>query len=449
MSQWLQALGHTAERINALNIVHIAGTKGKGSTCAFTESFLRAHGGRTGFPRKTGLYTSPHLIVPEERIRIDSRPLEQWLFAKYFFEVYEKLPQLSADSSAGLESVVERGPRFLQLYALLAFHVFIRENVDVAIIETHSGGEYDATNVVEQPVVAAVTTLGMDHVEMLGPTIENIAWHKSGIYKAGAIALSTTQEPASAAVLRKRATDKGGSVKFVEEDSRLPADALPLKPHVQRKNASLAIAATEAWLDAKVSTDSRELSSVDINLGVQQWSWPGRFQIVRDDNTAWFLDAAHNAMSVEIAAQWFLEASKEIGANDAVERVIVFSHISETRNVAGVLTCLANALKDNGARISHVIFITYDGSDQKKGYKAAQSRDGLHEVWKQVFPETQIWDESTVRGACQLVRRLSQSGGRAASTTHALVTGSQHLVGPALRCLQQDHEDIASRPHLN
>ena len=75
----------------ALNIVHVAGTKGKGSTCAFAESFLRAHGRRMGFPRRTGLYTSPHLTDPRERIRLDFEPLPRDLFAKYFFEVYDTL----------------------------------------------------------------------------------------------------------------------------------------------------------------------------------------------------------------------------------------------------------------------------------------------------------------------------------------------------------------------
>lgn len=445
MSQWLHALGHSAERINALNIVHVAGTKGKGSTCAFTESFLRAHGIRTGFPSKTGLYTSPHLIVPQERIRINSKPLDRENLAKYFFEVYDKLPQLSADDSAESKPVVERGPRFLQLYALLAFHVFIRENVDVAIIETHSGGEYDATNVVEKPVVTAITTLGMDHVEMLGPAIENIAWHKSGIYKAGAVALSTTQEPAPAAVLQRRAVDKGRSMKFIGEDSRLPADALALKPHVQRKNASLAIAVAESWLNARSPTSDRVLSQEDINLGVSQWSWPGRFQIIRDDNATWFLDAAHNAMSVEVAAQWFLEASSELNTEVKAEHVVVFSHISETRDVAGVLSSLADALRENGARISHVIFTTYDKSEEEKGYKAPQNSAVFHDIWKQVFPNTGIWDEPTIQGACQLVERLSERCDNATGTIHALVTGSQHLVGPTLRYLQ-DRSDLSSKP---
>jgi folylpolyglutamate synthase len=101
-----------------MNVIHVAGTKGKGSTCAFAESFLRAHGRRTGFPKRTGLYTGPHLLYPEERIRINFKPIAQELFAKYFFEVYNTLNRADAP---------ERKPRSLQLYALVCFHTFIKE----------------------------------------------------------------------------------------------------------------------------------------------------------------------------------------------------------------------------------------------------------------------------------------------------------------------------------
>ncbi|KAK5175752.1 uncharacterized protein LTR77_000891 [Saxophila tyrrhenica] len=436
MSQWLQMLGHATERINALNIVHIAGTKGKGSTCAFTESFLRAHGRRTGFPSRTGLYTSPHLIEPEERIRVNAQPLDRDLFAKYFFEVYDRLPQLSDATSDEKTTVVERGPRFLQLYALLAFHVFISENVDVAVVETHSGGEYDATNVIEQPIVTAITILGLDHVDMLGPTIENIAWHKAGIFKPGAVALSTMQDVAPAKVLERRSADKGEHVQFIGEDSRLPKGALPLKPSVQKENASLAVAATEAWLAARSPVERQTLTQEDIDLGVQQWCWPGRFQIVQAENVAWFLDAAHNEMSVQIAAQWFVEAGKELDASTSADQVLVFSHISESRDAVGLLQALAIALEGNGAQISHVVFTTYDESEQKKGYKPPNDCGAFHEVWRQVFPETIIWDRPTVQGARDLVESLAAEQQSALRGLQTLVTGSQHLVGPMLKCLQ-------------
>ncbi|EGP91231.1 uncharacterized protein MYCGRDRAFT_65995 [Zymoseptoria tritici IPO323] len=385
MLEWLQALGHSMEAINKLNIIHVAGTKGKGSTCAFAESILRAHGRRTGFPRKTGLYTSPHLMLPEERIRINYEPLSPWLFATYFFEVNDRLPELEAKYDPS-KNVVDRGPRFLQMFALFAFHVFIREKVDVAIIETHSGGQYDATNVVQNPIVTAISTLGMDHIDMLGPTIENIAWHKAGIFKAGAVALSAVQDQGPSKVLKERAIEKGEDVRFVQLDTRLPLDSLNLQPRVQRKNASLAVAAASAFL-ARIGPDPiKDLTDEDIAAGVEQFSWPGRFQTLAEGNMTWFLDSAHNNMSVEIAAEWFAQAGRSLQ-------------------------------------------ITYDESEGDKSAHTSETLAPLDRAWASIAAPGKVWHEPTIQGAIALARRLS------IGETQTLITGSQHLVGPALKVL--------------
>ena len=146
MLRWLKQLGHTVSMnfyyvtrtwltdqktadINRLNIIHIARTKGKGGTCAYIECLLRAHDRRTGFSTKTELYTSPHLINLEERIRIDFRSLNKEVFARYVSETHEAL-QSSRENT-------QNAPRYLQFLALVSFHAFIREGVDVAIYETH------------------------------------------------------------------------------------------------------------------------------------------------------------------------------------------------------------------------------------------------------------------------------------------------------------------------
>ncbi|KAJ5990336.1 hypothetical protein N7499_010863 [Penicillium canescens] len=358
MKEWLQILGHSESDVNDINIIHITGTKGKGSTCAFTRSFLHAHGLRTGFPKRIGLYTSPDLQCIRERIQIDNQPITEDLFTQYFFEVWESL------ASFGLGQDVEttRQPRYLQFLALLAFHTFIREKVDAAIFETHHGGEYDATNVIQRPVVTGITSLGMDHVEQLGPTIESIAWHKAGIFKPGAPAFSVPQEAGPMKVLCDRAAEKKTSLTFVPTDNPLPTNARVLSVPVQRLNSSLALELARTFLQLKAP--GHTMDSDDISRGIDNFSWLGRFEVIEDGMSQWFLDGAHNLLSLKQAAEWF---SNNVDAlNPRRCRVLIFSHFSEERDGVALMECLAHALSEYNVRPDHVIFTTYqeriDGS---------------------------------------------------------------------------------------
>ncbi len=283
--------------IDALNVIHVAGTKGKGSTCAFVNSFLAAHGQRTGFPQRVGLYTSPHLKHVQERIQINSRPLSKDMFARYVFEVWDNLKNLGAD-----------GPRFLQMLMLVAVHAFLTEKVDVAICEAHSGGEFDATNFFRQPVATGISTIGMDHVEQLGPSIENIASHKAGIFKAGSPAFSALQDPLAAAILKDRAVKKGAELQFVGVCPHLPSGVPSLDPSVQKINASLALALTNTLLKRKERSGNSVMSAEDTRTGALNFSWLGRFHKISQELQEWFLDGAHNEMSIKIAADWFADS---------------------------------------------------------------------------------------------------------------------------------------------
>jgi folylpolyglutamate synthase len=275
--------------INRLKIIHVAGTKGKGSTCAFIESLLRTHG------LKTGLYTGPHLIGPEERIRIGFSPLKKDLFTKYVTEIYETLRD------------EPRTPKYLQLLTLVSFHAFIKAGVDVAIYETHHGGEYDATNFIPEPTVTAITVIDYDHTDSLGGTLERIAWHKAGILKTNAPAFSVSQQPVAASVLRDRATEKGVQLDFIRTLSALPANAPRLQPDVQVQNFSLAHAVCNNFLQ---QTQGCHLTTEVIERGLRTFEWPGRFQIITDGTVKWFLDGAHNELSLNKCAEWFAQNSR-------------------------------------------------------------------------------------------------------------------------------------------
>ena len=304
----------------------------------------------------------------QERVQINSRPLSEEIFAKYVFEVWNGLSSASDPSN---------GPRYLQFLFLISVHVFIREKVDIAIYETHNGGEYDATNIFRQPAATGIATIGLDHVKQLGPTIENVAWHKAGIFRKGTPAFSTRQVPVAAAVLKQRAAERGTTLEFTDNDPEIPVNASTLKSDVQKLNASLALALANAFLKIRTPSGQSRLTPSDVDSGVQNFFWPGRFHQVNDRNHQWFLDGAHNDLSVLKAAQWFAAAASETqrylprdpfksvsyitklsSITAPLTRILIFSHISE-RDGASLLKIIAETLKDRGIRISYVILSTY------------------------------------------------------------------------------------------
>jgi len=200
MREWLRRINYTPTDLNSLNMIHITGTKGKGSTCAFISSLLQ-----TLFPdQKIGLFTSPHLKAVNERIQINSQPISEEVFARYFWEVWDLLEK-SAEKE-GLDKA--KKPVYFRFLTLMAFHAFLDMKVDTAVVEVGVGGEYDSTNVVENPTCTGITSLGIDHVTVLGNTLESIAWHKGGIYKKGVPALTVEQPAGALEVLRQRALER-------------------------------------------------------------------------------------------------------------------------------------------------------------------------------------------------------------------------------------------------
>lgn len=245
-------------------------------------------------PFKTGLYTSPHLVSLNERIRINFRPLEPQRFAKYFFDIYNSLSLKD-----------HREPLYLQLLGLLSFKSFVEEGVDVAIYETHHGGEFDVTNVISKPLVNVITTIGMDHIDQLGPSVENIAWHKSGIFKPGAVGFTSPQSTSVLDVLKDRANQKGVPLQVVQPDKRLSTTDLP---PAQQLNCSIAVEACNAYLDKK---GLQPLSWEDVEASVDKFRWPGRFHAIEQQGRTLFLDGAHNELSLEQAATWFSDISQK------------------------------------------------------------------------------------------------------------------------------------------
>jgi dihydrofolate synthase/folylpolyglutamate synthase len=284
--------------------VHITGTNGKTSTARMVDALLRAFGVRVG------RYTSPHLESITERISVDGQPLPVETFVEAYDDVAPFADLLDKQAAeTGGEPLT-----YFELTTAVAFAAFAETPVDVAVVEVGMGGEWDATNVLEAPVVV-VTPIDLDHTQLLGETVEAIATEKAGIVHSGAVLVSAGQPPEAVAPLLRRAGAVGATVAREGREfgviSREVAVGgqmltlqgfggvydeifLPLHGPYQAQNAAMALAAVEAFLGA--STE-RPLDVEAIREGFAQASSPGRLERVRS-GPAVLLDAAHNAAGI-------------------------------------------------------------------------------------------------------------------------------------------------------
>ncbi|KAF7538955.1 hypothetical protein G7054_g2533 [Neopestalotiopsis clavispora] len=461
MRVYLRRIGLKPADLDRLNIVHVAGTKGKGSTCAFAASILQRYQASRGVPRRIGLFTSPHLIAVRERIRIDGRAIAEDLFAKYFFEVWDLLgqaeeqekQQTDKEAATGEEDANRGGvpmatrPIYARYLTLMSYHAFLREGIDVAVYETGIGGEYDATNIVERPVASGISTLGIDHVFALGATVDKIAWHKAGIMKPGCAAFTIEQVPEAAEVLVSRAQDKGVDLKVLDVDSRL--EGVDVRPDAlfQKKNATLGVALAEtalARLDPSFKRDPEKLPQ-EFKDGLEQVVWRGRCEVKPEGPVIWHVDGAHTVDSLKMATKWFAdECSKRQGP-----KALIFNQQGRTEAV-DFLDGMVAALKAHGQEgFKHVVFcsnVTYAATGYKRDFvnyqydpEAIQKLTAQHqfaEKWSSLDPEAKVVVLPTIEDAIDYVRDLSQDV-QGEETVQALVTGSLHLVGGALGILEK------------
>lgn len=293
--KYLIRSGVTLETLDTLPVIHITGTKGKGTTCALSESILRHHGLKTGF------YSSPHLVEVRERIRINGEPLQKNTFTKHFWNVYNKLET---------EKVFPNDmPMYFQFLTILAFKIFLSEKVDVAIIEVGIGGEYDSTNILRNVPVVGITSLGLDHTSILGNSLKAIAWHKSGIMKPNSWAFTVPQKRSVLKVLSERSVEKKSKLTVVQPATNLITPNIIHQPlHIYKLNFGLALALCESWINL---TTNSKINWEFTKMGVLNCTWPGRYQILKHNNNVYYLDGAHTLESLQVCANWFRQETRE------------------------------------------------------------------------------------------------------------------------------------------
>jgi len=265
-------LGELGDPQDTLAIFHVARTNGKGSVCAMLDALLRASG------RRTGLYTSPHLVDFRERIRVNGEKIS---------------PASVADGLTRIRDVSldwDRQPTYFEVVTALALLHFAAEKCEAVVLETGMGGRLDATNAV-LPLVSVITSIAMDHRQWLGNTVAEIAQEKAGIIKPGTPVVSAVQEPSAAEVLEAQAARINTELTFVSPLEDIP---VRLRGAHQKANAALAVEA--------VAKAGIELEEPVVREALANVHWPGRFQIV-DQRIV--LDGAHNPHAAQnLARNW-------------------------------------------------------------------------------------------------------------------------------------------------
>lgn len=276
---------------NQLQFVHIAGTNGKGSTAAMTASILRKAGYRTG------LYTSPYIFRFHERMQVDGQCISD-----------EELAEITEFVKPLAESM-EDHPTEFELVTCIAMEYFKRHHCDVVSLEVGMGGELDSTNVIQSPLVAVLTNIGLDHTEFLGDTLEKICETKSKIIKPGTIAVTYREKPSVEAVIDARCKEVGAKWMPADFDSIHLVSAslegqvfdwgpylgihLPLLGKHQLYNAAVVLTIVKALRERGLT-----ISDEAMREGIASVSWPGRFELVAR-NPLFIVDGGHNPQCIE------------------------------------------------------------------------------------------------------------------------------------------------------
>ena len=391
-------------------IVHIAGTNGKGSTCAYMNSVLTEAG------YKVGMFTSPHLVSVRERIRINHALISEQEFIHCFQKIQELVTRYN--ERVWEQSYIEYLPTFYEFLFFMTMLYFEGQDTDIIILETGLGGRLDATNVIDAPKVAVITEIGKDHMEYLGDTIEKIAEEKAGIIKSGSAVVYSGNRQEVIDVIERKAKELGVLCKCVEKiekeayrfvDKKIDFSFysryygyIPISMSTcaiyQVENVRLALTAIEE-LELKVSKEAMQ-------SGIERCKWEGRMEEILPGV---FLDGAHNEDGIDA----FVTSVKADGCKG--KRWLLFSAVADKEY---------SIMKDKLLESDLFDYVYAAPLKTSRGI----SKDELKEIFAETFLENTISDrqvgifDNAYEGFCKILSLKKDED-------FIYVTGSLYLVG--------------------
>jgi len=374
-----------------LRFIHVAGTNGKGSTCAMLESIYRETGLRVG------LFTSPHLVSFRERIQVNRKSITENEVVRLVADIQHLLPQFPTNHQ----------PTFFEALTVMALRHFAEHKCDLVIWETGLGGRLDATNIVT-PLASVITNIAFDHQQWLGNTLEKIATEKAGIIKPEIPVITAATAPAALSVIERIARAKRAPLGQIHEASRIPFE-LSLPGAHQTTNAALALATVEAL--------QREIpvSPEAIRNGLKTVNWPGRLQLLtQPSGQKILLDGAHNIAG----AQTLADAIKQLFPGTKPTMILGILQDKDWRSMCDILCPLAD----------RILFVPVQSE------RTAVTRE-LAEACRRNHQATQIDEYPS----------LSDALNSAPRTSLVVIAGSLYLVGEALEILKPEEYNHSER----
>ena len=395
----LRRLGNPQDSIK---VIHVAGTNGKGSTCAYLASMLTAGGYRTG------LFTSPHLVKINDRFRINGEIMSDEDFTESFLRVKKVIDEAKSDGYAH--------PSYFETLFLMGVDYYYRKGVDYLVLETGLGGGKDPTNCVEKPLACIITSISIDHVQYLGDTIPAIASEKAGIIKPGVPIIYDGHVADAAEVIGKRAEllgspayalmpeqyemkeQKREGITFLFEETELD---IPYIAEYQMMNASL------AYFTMKKLQPIHGICDEKLKDGIQNVNWPGRMETILPGV---IVDGAHNADGV---AQ-FVKTVKQFRENNRI--ILLFSAVSD-KEYEKMIGLICDQIRPDAVVATQI-----------EGERKIVA-DELADLFVKHGAEN-VTAESTVKGALQKALQLQQGG-------MVFCVGSLYLIGEIRGVLQK------------